>query len=188
MIPIGILALQGCVEPHEPHLEPLDACLVPVKKASDFHEIRGLILPGGESSTFLKLLKDFELESTLKETFERIPVWGICAGSILMAQKVYDPVQLSFHAITMTVQRNAYGRQNESFVSKVQDYPVLFIRAPKIIECSKTVKVIATWKESPIWVESGIHMATTFHSELSEDYPSPMHRAFLNLVRAHDRK
>ncbi len=179
---IGILALQGCVKPHIPHLEALNVTVREVRQAEDFLGLDGLILPGGESTVMLKLLDTFGLMDIFKQTASRIPIWGICAGAILMAKSVSGPTQKSFDLLDMAVERNAYGRQNESFVTTIEGYPVSFIRAPIIREIGKKIEVLASHDGSPVWVTAGKVMATTFHPELTTTYPSPMHRVFLERV------
>ena len=180
---IGVLALQGCVQPHQFHIESLGATFVEIKRPEELKSVQGLILPGGESSTMIKLIDVFSLESSLKAAFQQMPVWGICAGSILMAKSVQSPAQKSFGLIDMTVERNSYGRQQESFSSTVNGYTVSFIRAPRIVSVGKEVKIIAEKNGDPIWIQSGSYMATTFHAELTPTAPSPMHEAFLKLIR-----
>src|SRR4051812_38347225 len=93
---LGVLALQGCVQPHRPHIESLGLSYKEVRTKEDLKQIQGLILPGGESTTMLKLIEVFSLEESLIETFRRVPIWGICAGAILMARKVISSDQKSF--------------------------------------------------------------------------------------------
>lgn len=180
---IGVLALQGCVTPHRPHLESLGATHVEVRSRKDLEQVDGLILPGGESTTLLKLIDTFGLEDSLRTTFARVPVWGICAGAILLAREVRSPVQRSFGVLPIGVDRNAYGRQLDSFNCVIAGYPVSFIRAPRIFSIEKGVTVLARHGNDPVWLQAGTAMATTFHPELTEEFPSPMHRQFLDLVR-----
>lgn len=180
---IGVLALQGCVEPHRPHIEALDCEFRTVKTAAQFAQIDGLILPGGESTTMLKLIDNFDLWQPLQDTFARIPVWGVCAGTILMAQTVTDPQQKSFGLLPMTVRRNGYGRQLQSHQVRIQDYMVSFIRAPLITDIDDSAEILAKHEDRPVWVQKGQHIASTFHPELTLDFPSPMHRHFVDLVR-----
>lgn len=183
---IGILALQGCVKPHRKHLEALDIEPIEVRFESQLEKIEGLILPGGESTVFLKLLDAFQLEVPLKHHLQQrdLPTWGICAGAILMANKVTHPTQASLGLLPMTLKRNAYGPQVHSFQTTVNDFPVLFIRAPRITEIAADVEIKAWYQESPVWVQKGRWMATTFHPELSSQWPSPFHRAFIELVQS----
>jgi pyridoxal 5'-phosphate synthase pdxT subunit len=179
---IGVLALQGAVQPHKPHIEAAGGEFRAVKTPEQFDEVDAFILPGGESTTMLKLIETFGLWDSLRKNFEKKPVWGICAGSILLAEKVIDPAQKSFGILPITVQRNAYGRQIDSHHAEIDGYPISLIRAPVITDAGKT-EVLAEHEDTPVWVRLGRNMATTFHPELTLDYPSPMHKAFIDLVR-----
>lgn len=185
---IGVLALQGAVEPHRPHIEALGAEFRAVKTPEQFEEIDAFILPGGESTTMLKLIEAFGLWDALAGQFARKPVWGVCAGSILMAETVTSPAQKSFSLLPITVQRNGYGRQLDSHHAQVNSYDVSFIRAPVITKVSNDVTVKATHEGTPVWVQKGPYMATTFHAELTLDFPSPMHGEFVRLVREYHKK
>lgn len=179
---IGVLALQGAVEPHKHHIEAAGAEFRAVKTPEQFDEVDGFILPGGESTTMLKLIDTFGLWDVLSKQFKQKPVWGICAGSILLAKTVTSPAQKSFGMLPITVQRNGYGRQLDSHHAIINGYPVSLIRAPVITDAANT-NVLATHENRPVWVQSGQYMASTFHPELTLDFPSPMHTAFIDLVR-----
>ncbi len=179
---IGVLALQGAVTPHQPHIEACGAEFYAVKTAKDFEQIDAFILPGGESTTMLKLINRFELWDILSQHFENKPVWGICAGSILMAQTVTNPAQKSFGLLDMTVERNGYGRQLESCHVPINGYTVSFIRAPIITEIANDITILAQHDEKPAWVQKGNKVASTFHPELTMEYPSPMHQYFIDMV------
>lgn len=183
---VGVLALQGAVRPHFKHLEALDVEAREVRLPADFDGIAGLILPGGESTTLLRLIALFQLEKPLRQSAEAIPFWGICAGSILMASAVSNPAQYSFELMDFGVRRNAYGRQNESF-NQVLKTPhgeglVSFIRAPQITDVKDRVRTIVEHGDRPVWLEQGRHMVTTFHTELSNHTPSFVHRYFVDKV------
>lgn len=178
---IGVLALQGAVEPHRAHIEAAGATFAAVKTARDFEQVDAFILPGGESTTMLKLIERFGLWDILAEQFTAKPVWGICAGSILLAESVSNPAQKSFGLLPISVTRNGYGRQIDSHHGEVQGYPVSFIRAPVIEEAR--CDIMAQQEGKPIWVRAGSLMATTFHPELTLDFPSPMHQYFVDMVR-----
>ncbi|MHA1539196.1 MAG: pyridoxal 5'-phosphate synthase glutaminase subunit PdxT [Alphaproteobacteria bacterium] len=182
---IGILSLQGCVEPHFAHIEALGVSYKEVKFKEDFDVVDALILPGGESSTMLKLLKIFDLEDIFLEHAQKKPVWGICAGAILMAKEVINPAQKAFGLMDYVAERNGYGRQLDSCQTEIKNYPVSFIRAPKIQKIGKDVEVVAEFEGTPVWIKQGRCMATTFHPELTEDYPSSIHTAFINMVKAY---
>lgn len=179
---VGVFALQGCVTPHRFHLETLGVHYKEVRTSEDLASIDALILPGGESTTMLKLIKEFDLEKDLIDTFRRVPVWGICAGAILMARTVLSPAQRSFGLLDMTVQRNAYGSQLQSFNDTIADSPASFIRAPIIQSVGEHVCVHAIVQNTPVWVECGAYMATTFHPELSNTNASNIHKYFIKKV------
>tara|TARA_B100001093_G_C26362819_1_gene815275 strand:- start:1 stop:573 length:573 start_codon:yes stop_codon:yes gene_type:complete len=183
-ITIGVLALQGAVELHRPHIEACGAVFKSVKTQKDFEEIDGFILPGGESTTMLRLIKTFGLWDVLAKHFSEKPVWGICAGSILLAEKVTNPEQDSFGILPITVQRNGYGRQLDSHHAEIEGYKVSFIRAPVITEVGEGVEILAEHESQPVWVRKGNKVASTFHPELTDAYPSPMHKHFIDLVQS----
>jgi pyridoxal 5'-phosphate synthase pdxT subunit len=186
---IGVLALQGDFDAHRRRLEELGAKVVLVKKPEQLDEVDALVIPGGESGTFLNLLGEAGFEK-LKEFVHAKPTFGTCAGAILLATEVENPKQAGLGAIDIGIRRNAYGRQLDSsirqgrFVSaKSGDSPLemVFIRAPKIERVGAGVEVIATEGRDPVAVRQGRVMAATFHPELSED--TRVHQAFLELVR-----
>ncbi len=179
---IGVLALQGAVQPHKPHIEACGAAFQPVKTAKDLANVDALILPGGESTTMLKLIDNFGLWDDLSAFFKTKPVWGICAGSILLAQHVTKPTQKSFAMLPITVERNGYGRQLDSHYAEIEAYTVSLIRAPVITDISDDIEVLARHENVPVWVQKGHIMASTFHPELTIDYPSPMHQRFIDMV------
>ncbi len=191
---IGVLALQGDFDAHRRRLEELGAEVALVKKSEQLDEIDGLVIPGGESSTFLKLLGDQGFEK-LKEFVRLKPTLGTCAGAILLAAEVENPKQVGLGAIDIDIRRNAYGRQIDSSIREGKlrsagrgDSPLemVFIRAPKIERVGPGVEVIATEGKDPVAVRQGKAMAATFHPELSED--TRVHRAFLEMVRVGDGK
>lgn len=181
---IGVLALQGDFDAHRKRLEELGAKVVLVKKPEQLDAIDGLVIPGGESSTFLKLLGEPGFEK-LKQFVRAKPTLGTCAGAILLAQEVENPRQVGLGALDIGIRRNAYGRQIDSSIRKGLFYgsptEMVFIRAPKIERLGPGVEVIATEGNDPVAVRQGRAMAATFHPELSED--SRVHQAFLDLVQ-----
>ena len=179
---IGVLALQGAVEPHKQHIESAGGVFSPVKTIEQFKDCDAFILPGGESTTMLRLIDNFNLWDCLAEQFLKKPVWGICAGSILLASEVTDPVQKSFGILPMTVKRNGYGRQLDSHHADIDGYTVSFIRAPMFTKIADSIEVLATHQGTPVWVRQGNKMASSFHPELTMEYPSPMHRAFVSSI------
>ncbi|HEV7217935.1 MAG TPA: pyridoxal 5'-phosphate synthase glutaminase subunit PdxT [Terriglobales bacterium] len=186
---IGVLALQGDFDAHRRRLEELGAEVVLVKKPEQIDEIDGLIIPGGESGTFLKLLGEAGFEK-LKEFVRLKPTFGTCAGAILLAKEVENPKQTGLGALDIGIRRNAYGRQIDSSIREGQlligkpgglPLEMVFIRAPKIERVGKGVEVVATEGDDPVAVRQGSVMASTFHPELSDD--SRLHQAFLEMVR-----
>ena len=181
---IGVLALQGDFDAHRKRLDELGAEVVLVRNPAQLDAIDGLIIPGGESSTFLKLLGEAGLEK-LKQFVRLKPTFGTCAGAILLAKEVENPHQAGLGAIDITVQRNAYGRQLDSSIREglFQGSPteMVFIRAPKISRVGPGVEVLATEGQDPVVVRQGNVMAATFHPELSTD--GRIHAEFLDRVR-----
>jgi 5'-phosphate synthase pdxT subunit len=181
---IGVLALQGDFDAHRRRLEELGAEVVLVRKPEQLDGIDGLVIPGGESGTFLKLLGEAGFEK-LKEFVRLKPTFGTCAGAILLATEVENPQQAGLGALDIGVRRNAYGRQIDSSIreGKFGDDPIemVFIRAPKISRVGPGVEVLATESNDPVAVRQGRVMAATFHPELSDD--TRVHQAFLDLVQ-----
>jgi 5'-phosphate synthase pdxT subunit len=195
---IGVLALQGDFDAHRRRLEQLGVEVVLVKKPEQLDHIDGLVIPGGESGTFLKLLGGAGFEKLLQ--FVKVkPTFGTCAGAILLATEVENPPQAGLGALNIRVRRNAYGRQIDSSIREgkfvapkrsgdphdaaLRETPLemVFIRAPKIVHVGEGVEILATEGSDPVVVRQGRAMAATFHPELSAD--TRVHRAFLDLVR-----
>lgn len=178
---VGILALQGDFDAHRKAVERAGGRAVEVRTARQLDACDGLIVPGGESTTMLKLLEIENLTEPLKQFSARKPVFGTCAGAILLAHSVTHPAQPSLNLIDIDVERNAYGRQIDSRVARVRaehgDMEAVFIRAPKILRVGPASRVLATYGGDPVWVEQGRHMVTTFHPELTDD--PRVHQAFL---------
>jgi 5'-phosphate synthase pdxT subunit len=189
-LPIGILALQGAVEPHHHKLKSIGVETVSVRTAEELLRCQGLIIPGGESTTFLKLINENNLRDPILTFAKRQSLWGVCAGSILMAKEVENPPQESFGLVPIRVRRNAYGRQNESFIAMFDlnlpgASPIrqegVFIRAPQVVEWEEDVAVMAKHEGRPVALQYRQHLITTFHPELAE---SPaLHQYFLSLCK-----
>ena len=189
---IGVLALQGDFDAHRRRLEELGAEVVLVKKPEQLDEIDGLVIPGGESGTFLKLLGEVGFEK-LKRFARLKPTFGTCAGAILLASEIENPPQDGLGALNIRVRRNAYGRQIDSSIREgklVRDLEgnlanspleMVFIRAPRISHLGEGVEVLATEGTDPVVVRQGKAMAATFHPELSDD--TRIHQTFLDLVK-----
>jgi 5'-phosphate synthase pdxT subunit len=191
---IGVLALQGDFDAHRRRLEELGAEVVLVKKPEQLDDIDGLVIPGGESGTFLKLLGE-EGFAKLKEFVHAKPTFGTCAGAILLANEVENPQQKGLGALNIRIRRNAYGRQIDSSIRQGRlisensgDSPIemVFIRAPKIEHVGEGVEIIATEGTDPVAVRQGRTMAATFHPELSAD--PRVHQAFLDLCSTPARR
>jgi 5'-phosphate synthase pdxT subunit len=186
---IGVLALQGDFDAHRRRLEELGAKVVLVKKPEQLDAIDGLVIPGGESGTFLKLLGE-EGFLKLKGFVHAKPTFGTCAGAILLATEVENPKQAGLGALDIRIRRNAYGRQIDSSIREGRlggsPLEMVFIRAPKIERIGPNVEVIATESSDPVAVRQGKVMAATFHPELSDD--TRVHQAFLDLCGADSRR
>jgi pyridoxal 5'-phosphate synthase pdxT subunit len=195
---IGVLALQGDFDAHRRRLEELGAEVVMVKKPEQLNQIDGLVIPGGESGTFLKLLGE-EGFARLKDFVRAKPTFGTCAGCILLASEVENPKQNGLGALDITVRRNAYGRQIDSSIREGQflgePIEMVFIRAPKIERVGPDVEVIATEGNNggamedktavPVLVRKDKTLAATFHPELSDD--RRIHKYFLDMVEGKKR-
>lgn len=182
---VGVLALQGDFDAHRRRLEQLGARVVLVRKPAQLDEIDALVIPGGESSAFLKLLGEQGFKK-LNDFVHSKPTFGTCAGAIMLARQVENPHQPGLNAIDMTIRRNAYGRQVDSTIlesrSTLGGVPLemVFIRAPRIEGVGKGVEVLAKRGDDPAWVRQGSVMAATFHPELSAD--PRVHAEFLKLA------
>jgi len=186
---VGVLALQGDFAAHQAALARAGARAVEVRDAEDLRRIHGLVIPGGESTTMLKLLHYDHLLEPLVEFAREKPVFGTCAGAILLAREVSHPSQESFGVMDIAVERNGYGRQLDSRVAEVEpeaDFTArtapgpleaVFIRAPIIRKVGPRTKVLVRYNGDPVLVEEGHHLAATFHPELTSD--SRIHQLFL---------
>ncbi len=183
---IGVLALQGDFDAHRRRLEELGAKVVLVRKPAQFDELDGLVIPGGESTTFLKLI-DERFFRKLDEFVHSKPTFGTCAGAIMLARQVENPHQPGLDALDITIRRNAYGRQIDSSIVEAPTalgggpLEMVFIRAPRIERVGEGVEVLARRGDDPVLVRKGSVMAATFHPELSAD--SRVHAEFLKLVK-----
>jgi 5'-phosphate synthase pdxT subunit len=183
---IGVLALQGDYEAHARALSRAGADACEVRTAAELEQIDGLVIPGGESTTMLKLMEYYELFEPLKEFGARRPVFGTCAGAILLASEVSHPSQASLGLVDMSIERNGYGRQLQSRVASIAlgDEPMeaVFIRAPIIRRVGAGGTVLASYLDTPVLVDFGRHLVATFHPELSPD--AVVHELFLRKVKA----
>ena len=186
---VGVLALQGDFAAHGAALERAGAEPVFVRERSQFADLDGLVIPGGESTTMLKLLHYDELFEALLDFGRRKPVFGTCAGAILLASDVSHPAQESLGLMDLSVERNGYGRQIDSRVAEIDPDPdfaqrtapgkleAVFIRAPIIRRTGSGAKVLARYAGDPVLVEQGPHLVATFHPELTADLR--VHELFL---------
>jgi len=186
---VGVLSLQGDFAAHGAALERAGAQPVYVRTRGQLDEIDGLVIPGGESTTMLKLLNYENLMEPLAEFGRRKPIFGTCAGAILLAHEVSNPPQQSLGLVNIGIERNAYGRQIDSRVATLSPEPefeqrttpgkleAVFIRAPIIRRVGQDAKVLASYNGDPVLVEQGSHLVATFHPELTGD--SRVHELFL---------
>jgi 5'-phosphate synthase pdxT subunit len=186
---VGVLSLQGDFAAHGAALERAGGEPVYVREREQLNQIDGLIIPGGESTTMLKLMRYEGLYDAIADFGRRKPVFGTCAGAILMAKEVTSPVQESFGLVDVSIERNAYGRQIDSRVAELEPGPefeqrtapgkleAVFIRAPIIRRVNGGVKVLAEYQGDPVLVEQGPHLVATFHPELTGD--TRVHSLFL---------
>lgn len=185
---IGVLAIQGNFAAHAEALTECGADPVEVRKPEQLDGLDGLILPGGESTTMLKFLEKHGFFEALENYCAKRPVFGTCAGAILLAREVHHPAQRSLGVLDAVVERNAYGRQIDSAILHADTtlpggpLEMVFIRAPRITATGPTVEVMARRDGFATLVRQGRVMAATFHPELSND--RRVHRAFVETVRA----
>jgi len=185
---IGVLALQGDFAEHKTALERAGAEAVEVKLPRQLGGLDGLIIPGGESTTLRKLIDLYGLMEPLRAFSRKRPTWGTCAGAIMLAKEVIGQ-EAHLGIMDIKVQRNAFGRQINSFVTKLniegQSYSAVFIRAPLIVSVGSGVKVLATLDDGRIVAaQQGHLLATSFHPELTDDLG--FHRRFLNMIGSYD--
>ncbi|MBV9072638.1 MAG: pyridoxal 5'-phosphate synthase glutaminase subunit PdxT [Acidobacteria bacterium] len=184
---IGVLALQGDFDAHRRALERLGVRTVLVRKPEELDGIDGLVIPGGESSTFLKFLEREGFLEKLRDFVSTKPAFGTCAGAILLAKEVLNPSQPSLGALDIAIRRNAYGRQIDSSIMMsatslgTEPLEMVFIRAPRIERTGKSVEVLAEREDHPVLVRDGKILAATFHPELSSDLR--VHQLFLDMVK-----
>jgi pyridoxal 5'-phosphate synthase pdxT subunit len=174
--PIGVLALQGDFSAHARALQLAGLAARPVRSAADLVGLGGIVLPGGESTTQLRLLGRHGLHEPLRAfAASGAPVLATCAGLVLAARTVESPAQPSFGLLDVAVARNAWGRQLDSFEARADDgsLALIFIRAPRILRVGAAVEVLASFRGEPVMVRQGAVVGATFHPELVEG--SPVH-------------
>lgn len=187
MARVGVLALQGDVREHVKILTSLGVEAEPVRVAEELDAVDGLVIPGGESTTIGKLAERFELLEPLRRRIqEGMPAFGTCAGMIFLAGSVTEGSQPLLGALDIVVQRNAFGRQNDSFEAELdvagldEPFHAVFIRAPWVEKTGTGVEILARVDDHPVMVRQGRILAGSFHPELTDD--DRIHRLFLDLV------
>jgi 5'-phosphate synthase pdxT subunit len=188
---VGVLAIQGDFAAHLATLREAGAEACEVRKADELRQVDGLVIPGGESTTLLKFILNPDLGYI--EAFQEFhqagkPIFGTCAGLILVAKDVVNPAQFSFGFIDVGVERNSYGRQKESFETMGEGYlegtakplKMVFIRAPRLTRLGPKVDLLARWREEPVMARQGTILVATFHPELTGDLT--VHRYFLGMM------
>jgi 5'-phosphate synthase pdxT subunit len=170
---VGVLAIQGDYAQHARSIEKAGGAAFEARTAADLDRAAGLIIPGGESTTILKLLKEEGLWEPLRAFGHAKPIFGTCAGAILIAREVTHPVQDSLNLVDIGVERNAYGRQIDSRIVPLETalgpLEAVFIRAPIIRRTGPGVEVLACYQGDPVLIREGKHLVATFHPELTAD-------------------
>lgn len=186
---IGVLALQGAFAKHAEVLQALGAGVIEVRKPADLEICDALVIPGGESTTMMKQMEFIDFFDAFRQFSAQKPVFGTCAGLILMSQKIIGDTMCPFQLLDVEVERNAFGRQVESFHTDIdfrikpghtKQIPAVFIRAPRIREVRDRVEVLARFEDEPVLIRQGFHLGATFHPELTADHT--IHAYFLSLV------
>ncbi|MCJ8015196.1 pyridoxal 5'-phosphate synthase glutaminase subunit PdxT [Paenibacillus sp. KQZ6P-2] len=186
---IGVLALQGAVAEHIRSIELAGAQGVAIKKKEELQEIQGLIIPGGESTTIGKLMRKYDFIEAIRQfSADGKPVFGTCAGLIVLAKTIEGQEEAHLELMDMTVARNAFGRQRESFEADLDvkgiDEPIraVFIRAPLIRAVGEQVDVLSSYNGEIVAARQGYLLASSFHPELTDDYR--FHQYFVDMVKA----
>ena len=189
---IGVLASQGAFAEHIAMLHQLEVEVLPVRLLQELRDLDGLIIPGGESTSISKLMLDYNLMSEVGNLAkDGLPIFGTCAGMILLANEVSDPDVEPLRVIDITVRRNAFGRQRDSFEAELsipvlggKTFPGVFIRAPKIVRANNEVEILAKLADgTSVAARQGKLLASAFHPELTDDLR--FHQYFLDIVAGH---
>jgi len=183
---VGVLAIQGAYHKHQQIFDRLGVPALLIKHPVQLHDVDALIIPGGESTTITKVLQSEKWVNDVEMYAREHPVFGTCAGAILLSSKVDSDKVYPWNIINMTVSRNAFGRQIESFLADVEwdDFgtkrkiPAVFIRAPRIIKTGEQVEILGRYEGEPVLVRQGNALAATFHPELTDDIA--VHRYFID--------
>lgn len=187
---VGVLALQGDFAEHAASLAQTGAQPREIRTVAQLAQVDGLIIPGGESTTIARLLLQYDLrQPIINAARSGLPIWGTCAGAILLAEQIEWLDRPALHLIPMTIERNAYGRQIDSFEAELNPGPLggppvhaVFIRAPRIRQVGGDVSVLLSLDDEPVAVEYRRLMASTFHPELTQDLR--LHRRFVERCRS----
>jgi len=188
---IGILALQGDVREHKNILKKLNINPIDVKLPEDLSDLDGLIIPGGESTTIIKLIKKYNLDKKIIEKYkDGMSIYGTCAGAIILAKNIIGSSQPKLGLADISIKRNDYGRQINSFeselsIKEIGDFKGIFIRAPVIKSLHNGAEVLAEHQNNPVMVRQDNLLITTFHPELSND--TRIHQYFLDMAKEHKK-
>lgn len=186
---VGVLALQGAFAKHILMLESLGVRAIEVRKPEELSLCQGLIIPGGESTTMMRQIEFIQMSEPLKDFARKKPLFGTCAGLIIMSQAIIADSMEPFGILDISVERNAFGRQYESFstnlsvklgTAKSELVPAVFIRAPRIRHCGPTIEVLASLEGEPVLIKQGFHLGATFHPELT--HCTAVHKYFASIV------
>ncbi|QTA38141.1 pyridoxal 5'-phosphate synthase glutaminase subunit PdxT [Thermosipho ferrireducens] len=185
---IGVSGIQGDFREHKTMLEKMGIKTMVVRTPEELDKVDGLIIPGGESTTMIRIMKMVNLYDALKAKIETgFPVFGTCAGMILLSNEVTNFKQDSLKAINIKIERNAYGRQVESFETDIEikgfnsKFRAIFIRAPKVVSYDENIEILATFENSPVLLKQDNILVASFHPELTND--TRVHEYFLNMVK-----
>lgn len=189
-VSIGVLAIQGDFAAHLRMLQRIGVRATEIRRAADLEAVDGLIIPGGESTAILNFIQEDNLSESIADFADAgKPILGTCAGAILLAREVYNPAQPSLGLIDIAIERNAYGRQVDSFIAEIDTsleggpLEAVFIRAPKVSRVGSTVEVLATFDDEPVLVRDRNIIAGTFHPELTAD--DRIHKLFVEMALRH---
>jgi pyridoxal 5'-phosphate synthase pdxT subunit len=183
---IGILALQGDVREHKIFINKLDAEPVEVKLPQDLEDIYALIIPGGESSTISILMRKYKLDAKIKQKHKQgMPIYGTCAGAILLAKDIIGSKQIKLGLADISIKRNDYGRQINSFetdlsIQNIGNFRGVFIRSPIIKSYYNGIEILSEYKNNPVMIRQDNLLITTFHPELTND--TRIHKYFLKMA------
>lgn len=187
-VSVGVLALQGAFAKHVEMIRSLGIEAIEVRKPKDLDKCQGLIIPGGESTVITRQIKFIGMNGALKEFAQSKPIFGTCAGLILISREIIADVMQPMGLIDIAVERNAFGRQAESFSVSIDvelkprsRFTAVFIRAPRIRQASGNVKILASFEGEPVLVQQGHHLGSSFHPELTGN--PLIHKHFVEMIK-----